>query len=258
MFKFNAPKYAEPKKPEGKPTLTYAVIALCMLIFLAEIYGSTAYGKDWTKGMFNQYGFSLAGLLEGKWWTPLTSLFVHATPDHLVLNMIALFFFGRAVEEGLERKKWLLIFLASGLAGEGAIILASIFGIMPAAIPTVGASAAIFGMMAAAVLVKPFEIITYPYLIPLPMIVVAVVYTVYNVIAFLAVLGTGAATDVAYVSHFGGLAAGALLGFKFEGVKRGLAVLAVVVAILIAIPLIWGMVQSLQAFGYLSVFRGLK
>lgn len=249
MFRSDAPK-------NGRPLLTYSVIALCMIIFLAEVYGSTTYGKEWTAEMFGTYGFSTAGVLGGKWWTPITSLFVHATPDHLILNMIALFFFGRAVEERMERKKWLLVFAASGLAGEGAIILASALGMMPAAIPTVGASAAIFGLMATAVMVKPFELVAYPYLVPLPLVLVAVVYSLYNVVAFLAVLATGAETTVAYASHFGGLAAGAYLGFRFEGVKRGLMVLAVVTTILIAIPLVWGAMQALQVLSYLSIFRG--
>jgi hypothetical protein len=255
MFRFT---HEDGKPPEVKPFLTYGIIALCMIIFLAEAYGSMTYGKDWTGQMFNFFGFSQAGLLSGEWWTTITSLFVHATPDHLILNMIALFFFGHIVEQGLGKKRFLLIFFASGLAGEAAILLASYLGIMPAAIPTVGASAAIFGLMAAAVLVKPFEIIVYPYLIPLPVVIVAIVYAVYNVIAFLTVLGTGAATDVAYASHFGGLAMGALLGFRFEGAKRGLTVLAVVIAILIVIPLLWDAVQSLQVFSYLSVFSGPK
>jgi hypothetical protein len=255
MFRF--PKQ-DSKPPEVKPLLTYGIIALCLIIFLAEAYGSMTYGKEWTAQMFNAFGFSTAGLISGEWWTPVTSLFVHATPDHLMLNMIALFFFGHIVEQGLGKKKFLLIFFASGLAGEAAILLAAQLGIMPAAIPTVGASAAIFGLMGAAVLVKPFEIIVYPYLIPLPLVIVAVVYAVYNVVAFLTVIGTGAATDVAYASHFGGLAMGVLLGFRFEGAKRGLMVLAAVAAILIAIPLIWGFVQSLQVFSYTSIFSGPK
>lgn len=244
--------------PEIKPVLTYGLIALCMIVFLAEMYGSTAYGEDWTAQMFRTFGFSWAGLMGGKWWTLITSLFVHATPEHLVLNMIALFFFGHIVEQGLNKRKFLLIFFASGIAGEAAILLASYLGVMPAAIPTVGASAAIFGLMATAVLVKPFEIIVYPYMIPLPLVVVAVVYALFNVLAFLTVLGTGAATDVAYASHFGGLAMGALLGFRFEGVKRGMKVLAAVVAILVVIPLIWGAIHSLNVFNYLAIFSTPK
>ena len=251
MFRFTQQNEQPPKV---KPFRTYDIRALCIRVFLGEAYGSVTYGKDWTAQMFNSFGFSLNGLLSGQWWTPVTSLFVHATPLHLILNMIALFFFGHIVEQGLGRKRFMLIFFASGFAGEAAMLLAAHLGIMPAGLPTVGASAAIFGLMAAAVLVKPFEIIVYPYLIPLPLVVVAVVYSVYNVAAFLAALGNGAATDVAYVSHFGGLAMGALLGFRFEGAKRGLTVLAVVIAILIALPLLWSAVQSLQVFSYLSIF----
>lgn len=252
MFRFRYPK-KKTTVPKERPVVTYWIIALCMVIFFGEMVGSFAFGSGWVQGVFNTFGFSLDALLSGKLWTPLTSIFVHATPDHLILNMIALFFFGRVVEEGLQWKRYLLIFFVAGLAGEGAIILASVLGIMPAWIPTVGASAAIFGIMAAAVLVKPFEFVMYPYIVPLPLVLVAVLYTLYNVIAFLAVLATGAASSVAYASHFGGLAAGAYFGLKYEGRKRGLLVLALVIAILIAIPLVWSLLQSLEIINYISV-----
>jgi len=236
-----------------RPTLTYGIIGICTVIFLVELAGHLLFGDTWVKWLFDNFGFSLKGLIEGKWWTLFTSIFVHATPDHLILNMIALFFFGRVVEEGLYWKRYLLIFFASALAGEGAISLASLLGLMPASIPTVGASAAIFGIMATAVLVKPFEFVVYPYLIPLPLILVAVLYTLYNVIAFIAVIATGVSTSVAYASHFGGLAAGIYFGLKYEGRRRGLLVLALVIAILIAIPVIWSFLQSLEILNYITV-----
>jgi len=254
MFRFVRNDYE--KTPKVKPLLTYGLILFCALVFLAEAYGSTAYGKDWSASMFKELGFSWAGVAQGKVWTLVTSLFLHATPSHLVLNMIALFFFGHIVEQCLGRKKLLTVFFVSGFAGEAAMVLAAWLGMVSATVPTVGASAAVFGLMATAMIVKPFEMIEYPYLIPLPLVVVAVVYTFYNAAAFLSVIGAGAATDVAYASHFGGLAAGAYFGLRSESKKHDLMVLALVVALLVAIPLVWDLVKTLEIFSYVSIFKG--
>ena len=71
-------------------------------------------------------------------------MFLHYGPIHLGLNMLALWWFGGAVEQVLGRGRYLLLYVVSGLAGSaGALILS------PDAL-TVGASGAIFGILGAA------------------------------------------------------------------------------------------------------------
>ena len=166
--------------------------------------------------------------------------------------MIALFFFGSVIENELGPGKTLLIFFAAALLGNIAVILATLIGVMPAAIPVIGASAAIFGLLGTAMLVKPLEFVFFPYLIPIPLILVALIYTIFNITEFLVVLVTGGVSDIAYVAHIGGLMFGMLYGFKIQGQKNSLKVLLLILLVLIVIPFVWEMLSYLELTNYAS------
>ncbi|MGH3028954.1 MAG: rhomboid family intramembrane serine protease, partial [Gaiellaceae bacterium] len=74
----------------------------------------------------------------GDYWRLFTAMFLHYGPIHLGLNMLALWWFGAAVEQVLGRGRYLLLYIVSGLAGSAGALLFS-----PEAL-TVGASGAIF------------------------------------------------------------------------------------------------------------------
>jgi membrane associated rhomboid family serine protease len=80
----------------------------------------------------------------GDWWRLITAAFLHYGPLHLGLNMLALWWFGAAVEQVLGRGRYLLLYFVSGLAGSAGALLLS-----PTSL-TVGASGAIFGILGAA------------------------------------------------------------------------------------------------------------
>lgn len=80
----------------------------------------------------------------GEYYRILTSMFVHANLIHLICNMYSLYIIGNQVETFLGKKKFILIYLLSGILGN----------IMSMAFSTsfsVGASGAIFGLMGALV-----------------------------------------------------------------------------------------------------------
>ncbi|HLC50852.1 MAG TPA: rhomboid family intramembrane serine protease [archaeon] len=238
---------------EKEAKLTYFLIAVMIAVFFLESYYNYRYGTDYIEDLFRDYGFSLNNLLEGKWWTLLTSIFLHAGPEHLILNLIALFFFSKAIEPDIGWKKVLLIFIASGIAGNLFVMGAAATGIMPVDIPTIGASAAIFGIMGAAMFIKPVEPVLYPYLIPVPLISVAVVYAFLNFVQFFLTATTGLQTDIAYVAHIGGLLIGAYFGFRQEGIKKGIFVILGIIIILVALPSIFAALQYLESTNYLNV-----
>ena len=244
-------------KKHEKPHLTYFFIAVFVIIFFLQLFYSLWYGEDFVNNIFYNYGFSLQNILDGRFETLITSIFFHGGISHLFLNMIALFFFGRVVEIGLGRKKFLLIFFTSAIVGNMAILTASVFGFYSLVIPTIGASAAIFGLMGAAMLVKPLEFVFYPYLIPVPLIMVALVYTLYNIAAFLLVLTTDASSNVSYISHIGGLAAGMIFGFKEEGSRKGLIILLFLLALLILTPFMFVLFEYLEIFNYVNFLSGI-
>ncbi len=235
------------------PKLTYFLISICTGIFVVEVLFNALYGEELLTAMLSSFGFSLANLLGGGWWTFITSIFFHASAEHLIFNMIALFFFGRVLEEHLGWKKMLLIFFASGFVGNIAILFGTAVGWVSPIIPTIGASAAIFGLMGVAMLVKPLEFIFYPYLIPIPLILVAILYTLYNIVDFVILLVTGAESQISYISHIGGLVFGMFFGFREEGRRRGLLVLVLIIAILITIPFVWFLLSYLELTNYVTL-----
>jgi membrane associated rhomboid family serine protease len=244
-------------KKYEKPRLTYFFIALFVIIFFIQLFCSFFYGEDFTNDIFYNYGFSMQNILDGRFETLVTSIFFHGGASHLFLNMIALFFFGRVVELEIGRKKFLLIFFTSAIVGNLAILTTSMLGFYSIVIPTIGASAAIFGLMGAAMLVKPLEFVFYPYLIPVPLIMVALVYTLYNIAAFLLVLTTDASSNVSYISHIGGLAAGMLFGFKQEGSRKGLIILLFLLMLLILTPFMFILLEYLEIFNYVNFLSGV-
>ncbi|MEM7821164.1 MAG: rhomboid family intramembrane serine protease [Candidatus Aenigmatarchaeota archaeon] len=241
------------KRPKTPTPVTNLLICAIIAVFIVEILWQYLYGAEDLKTAFGMLGFSLNALLAGRWWTFVTAPFLHSGPEHIIFNALALFFFGNAVEAELGAKKTVILFFGAAVAGNLAVLGATIMGIMPADVPTVGASAAIFGLMGAAMLVKPFEFIFYPYIIPIPLVLIALIYTVFNIAEFISVLVTHAETNIAYVAHLGGLAVGMLTGFKIEGARRGFLVLLLIFALLLIIPLIWSLLSGLEIFNWVAI-----
>jgi len=100
----------------------------------------------------------------GSYWTLFTSMFSHIFLYHLFFNMISLFFIGNFLEKIIGRKKYLWFYLASGIfAGLFFAILSFYFGnsilgakiFVNPAIPSVGASGAIFGIAGLLAILTP-------------------------------------------------------------------------------------------------------
>jgi len=236
-----------------RPNLTYFFIIACVIVFALEILLKYFYGDDFLNSLFYNFGFSLQNLLDGRIWVSLTSIFLHAGPEHLILNIIALYFFGKVVEQELGRKKFLISFFASAFIADLFVVASTIIGLSSPTVPTIGASAAIFGLMGIAMITKPLEFIFYPYLIPIPLVMVALIYTLYNVATFLLVLAGQTASDISYVSHIGGLIAGLMLGFKEERSKKGFIIIIFILALLLTTPFIIMIINILENFNYINI-----
>jgi membrane associated rhomboid family serine protease len=132
--------------------VTMALIGLNVLVYAAELAaGGTISGTgNWIfehGALFKSAVYcgtcSPVGVSHGEWWRLITSAFLHYGPLHLALNMYSLYFAGSILETVLGRWRFLLLYLASGVAGAaGALIW------KPDSI-TVGASGAIFGVLGA-------------------------------------------------------------------------------------------------------------
>ncbi len=85
-------------------------------------------------------------VLAGEWWRLVSAMFLHGSVDHVLGNVIVLYIVGLACEHAVGGARTAFVYFASGIAG-GLLSVAAGPG------PSVGASGAIFGVIAAVVVV---------------------------------------------------------------------------------------------------------
>ncbi len=74
-------------------------------------------GAEWPGPRENAGALSIEALRAGRWWTPVTHLFLHAGLLHAGGNALVLWLFGRPVEAILGRRMLLALWLAGGALG---------------------------------------------------------------------------------------------------------------------------------------------
>jgi len=84
------------------------------------------------------------GVADGAWWQLITSAFTHVSAIHIAFNMLALWVLGPQLEAAIGRTRFLALYLGSALAGSTLV-----YWFVPINTYTLGASGAIFGLMAA-------------------------------------------------------------------------------------------------------------
>jgi len=146
--------------------VTRALIGLNVAVYVAEL--AQGAGVNATQGSIYQDGVLIAngnklagtvtppvfpgtpevGVAHHQYWRLITAAFLHYGPIHLLMNMLALYWFGSLLERRIGSAKYLLLYLVSGLAGSAGALLASPLR------PTVGASGAIFGVLGAGLVLE--------------------------------------------------------------------------------------------------------
>ncbi len=125
-------KYEEVFKPK-KIVITYALMALCTLIYILQIFFPSLTALGAVNGTL---------VKSGQVYRLITSMFMHGSIWHLLCNMYSLYVIGCATENYFGKKKFLLIYLVSGIIG-------SMFSCIFNTGWSLGASGAIFGLMGA-------------------------------------------------------------------------------------------------------------
>jgi membrane associated rhomboid family serine protease len=152
------------------------------------------------------------------WYTPISSMFLHGGWLHLIGNMWFLWLFGNNVEDSMGHGRYLVFYLLSGLAAAAAQTLVN----PNSAIPMVGASGAISGVMGAYIVLYPrvrvHMIIFLGFFITravVPAYVMLGYWFLLQVVGGLPSMGdeTG---GVAFWAHAGGFLAGAVLVLVFR------------------------------------------
>lgn len=205
------------------PFVTLGLIVINAAVFYLELMGGEAFVVQWA---FVPARFSADP--SGDAATLFSAMFLHAGWMHLAGNMLYLYIFGDNVENRLGPFMFLIFYLASGLVAtfsQYAVNTAS-------AIPNVGASGAIAGVLGAYLLMFPkaqVNVLVGSRLLPLPAFLVLGLWIVMQLVA-----GVGAITEtdltkhveepeqggIAYMAHIGGFVAGLVFAVGLGGLRR--------------------------------------
>ena len=197
------------------------IVAANILVFVLQHLGGVWVDRVidplTAEPVFHQHGgVSLMALAEGRVWTPITYMFVHATLLHLLGNLLLIGFVGRRVQALLGPKNFLLIYLVSGLMG-AALQLIVYWQASPGQnIEIIGASASACGLLLAYAVLMPEERITtlIYFIIPVTarLWTMAMVLMAVELLLGLSSLLSSTAHDWwgqnAYFAHLGGAFAG--------------------------------------------------
>lgn len=154
-------------------------------------------------------------------YTLFTSMFLHAGFPHILGNMFILFFLGIAFEQRIGWKKFITIYLLTGVFAAifHSIVTPIVYpGSFNPEIPLVGASGAIFGIMGAFAFSYPNDKVVMPIPMFILMIMrVRVVVAVFIFIGLETVITwweasvVGSMSNTAHFAHFGGLIGGMII-----------------------------------------------
>jgi len=199
------------------------LVALNILVFI--------YMYFFAPSLITKYALSGARMATGNSHTLFSYMFVHANPMHLLVNCFGLMFFGYNLEKEMGVGPMIMVYMVSGIIAGGIFVITS-----PERALVVGASGAIFGMMAYLTLIRPLRISPMPFLIPMPVAAAAVLYLF---IIIPTILTTPIAGNVAHTAHIGGLIGGSLMAFgmNYAQALKGLAVVILIAVLAYLVPL---------------------
>ena len=190
---------------------SYLIIVANILVFLQSLTDPESYNL-----LIQTYGLVPVQVMNGMNLLSLvTSMFLHADIIHLGLNMLFLLVSGDAVERELGNFRFLGLYLTFG-------IIAGLFHSClnsTSAIPTIGASGAIFGVLAAFAILFPFRWLLKLFgFIPIPL--PAILFVFITILTETAYVSSGIVENVAHTAHVGGFLAGVFLTLLFIPKRR--------------------------------------
>ena len=201
-------------RPKKYPYINILLISLNIAAFIYQLSLTEAE----LMGLFYRYGIIPEKflLLQGASWFPLmSSMFLHGGWFHLLGNMLYLWVFGDNVEDRLGHSGYLLFYLAAGVTSG----LTHIFTNPQSAIPTIGASGAVAGILGAYFVLFPrarvLTLIPIGFLITtahLPAVLFLFLWFVMQIFNALLAGVTAATQTVAWWAHIGGFVLGFLVG----------------------------------------------
>lgn len=177
---------------------------------------------------FEKYKFNIAGIRRGEQIRMFSSAFLHADFSHLLFNMLTLYFFANVVIAQVGVVYYVIIYVASLLAGN---LLAFYFHRNEPYYSAIGASGAVMGILYSAILFFPdMSLFLFFIPIPIPAWLFGMAYLLYSIYGMKSRMG-----NIGHDAHIGGAIGGYFLTLLFAPY---LFQTSLWIVILLAIPLI--------------------
>src|ERR1700722_11920321 len=174
------------------PAIRNIVLACVGAFLIQTLLG--LFSPDGYRLVIREFGLVPLAVTHGlRIWQPVTYIFLHAGLWHILLNMLFLWMFGADLERAWGTHRFYTYFFLTG-AGAGLInvLVKTIIdphGFGTSAIPTIGASGAIYGILLANAIMFPDRKI---WLIPFPVTIPMKIYVIgAGAIEFFLTLGSG-------------------------------------------------------------------
>jgi rhomboid protease GluP len=128
-------------QPENRPVVVYTLMGLTIIVFILQTFSAYIFGLD----VPASWGAMIRGyIVAGQYWRLITPVLLHGSLIHIGFNLYALYVIGPGVEKYYGHWRFLALYLLGGLAGNVASFILS-----KPNIESIGASTAIFGLLAA-------------------------------------------------------------------------------------------------------------
>jgi membrane associated rhomboid family serine protease len=164
--------------------------------------------------MAENFLVSWTSLLEGRYWTLLTSVFSHISLMHIFFNMFVLSSFGPVVEDVLGQARFLKFYLVAGIFSSFCHAFVSKTLLHAPDLPALGASGAISGMIFLFAFLFPKQKIYLFAVLPIPAIWAALVFVGIDVWGLVA-QAEGGGFQIGHGAHLGGALAGVIYYYFF-------------------------------------------
>ncbi|MGH3473110.1 MAG: rhomboid family intramembrane serine protease [Nocardioidaceae bacterium] len=183
--------------------VTVTLIAINVVVWILanvseRIYNELIMLPKASAGQQQFYG--VEGVAQGHYWELITTTFLHQQFVHILLNMVGLWIFGSFLESQLGRLRYLGLYLVCGFVGS-----VTTYWVAAPNSSSLGASGAIFGLFAAALVVLLRLHRNVTQLLVLLALNLVITFTV---------------PDIAWQAHVGGLFAGLVIGYAFAYAPR--------------------------------------
>lgn len=183
------------------PPVCAWIIKVNVAVFLFFVFGKIFAGRL-AGTLYALLALSSGGLRHGMLWQPVTYLFLHGSFFHLLFNMLTLYFLGPETERTMGSRHFLAMYLISGiLGGLGWLWLSPNPGV-----PCVGASGAVYGILAAFATLYPQRQLMLMFF-PVPIQAWKVVI---GLALFEFIVAGDPASGIAHTAHLAGAFAGFL------------------------------------------------